>query len=139
MFDIGWTELVVVAIVALVAIGPKELPAILKTVGGWIARARGMAREFQAGVDEILRDADVEKYRQKAQELAMLHPETALRSMLDPKDQLREIAADSLDHEKGGEAAERKPADNSPASAGNPNAGNPNAGNPNAGNPNAGN
>lgn len=96
MFEIGWTEMVVVAIVALVAIGPKELPAILKTVGGWIARARSMAREFQSGVDEILREAEVEKYRQKAQDLALLHPETALQSMLDPKDQLRSLGADPL-------------------------------------------
>lgn len=89
MFDIGWSELVVIAVVALVVIGPKELPMVLKTVGGWLARARAMAREFQSGVDDILREAEVEKYRKQAEDLAMLHPETALRSILDPETGVR--------------------------------------------------
>lgn len=89
MFDIGWSELVVIAVVALVVIGPKELPMVLKTVGGWMARARAMAREFQSGVDDILRESEIEKYRKQAQDLAMLHPETALRSILDPDSGVR--------------------------------------------------
>ena len=47
MFDIGWSELVVIAVVALIAIGPKELPGVLRMVGQWMAKARKMAGEFQ--------------------------------------------------------------------------------------------
>ncbi|HEY3030120.1 MAG TPA: Sec-independent protein translocase protein TatB, partial [Bradyrhizobium sp.] len=47
MFDIGWSELVVIAVVALIAIGPKELPGVLRLVGQWMGKARKMAAEFQ--------------------------------------------------------------------------------------------
>ena len=47
MFDIGWSELVVIAVVALIAIGPKELPGVLRMVGQWMGKARKMASEFQ--------------------------------------------------------------------------------------------
>jgi len=47
MFDIGWSEFAVIAVVALIAIGPKELPGVLRMVGQWVAKARKMAGEFQ--------------------------------------------------------------------------------------------
>ena len=53
MFDIGWSEMAIIAVVALVVIGPKELPNALKTVAYWMTQARKMAREFQSGVDEM--------------------------------------------------------------------------------------
>src|SRR6266850_1371754 len=52
MFDIGWSELVVIAVVALIAIGPKELPGVLRMVGQWMGKARKMAAEFQGEVKE---------------------------------------------------------------------------------------
>src|SRR5205814_10538344 len=59
MFDIGWSELVVIAVVALVAIGPKELPGVLRTVGQWIGKARKLAGEFQGQFREAMRDAEM--------------------------------------------------------------------------------
>ena len=47
MFDIGWPEMAVVAVIALIIIGPKDLPRIMRWVGGWAGKARGMARQFQ--------------------------------------------------------------------------------------------
>ena len=58
MFDIGWSELVVIAVVALVAIGPKELPGVLRTVGQWIGKARKLAGEFQGQFREAMREAE---------------------------------------------------------------------------------
>ncbi|MCC7045765.1 MAG: twin-arginine translocase subunit TatB [Alphaproteobacteria bacterium] len=58
MFDIGWSELAVIAAVAIVVIGPKDLPLALKTVGQWVAKARSLAREFQGSVDEMIREAE---------------------------------------------------------------------------------
>ena len=59
MFDIGWSELVIIAAVALIAIGPKELPRVLRMVGQWIGKARKMAAEFQGQFQEAMREAEV--------------------------------------------------------------------------------
>ena len=59
MFDIGWSELVVIAVVALIAIGPKELPGVLRMVGQWMGKARRMAAEFQGQFQEAMREAEM--------------------------------------------------------------------------------
>jgi sec-independent protein translocase protein TatB len=59
MFDIGWSEFAVIAVVALIAIGPKELPGVLRMVGQWVAKARKMASEFQGQFQEAMREAEM--------------------------------------------------------------------------------
>ncbi|UGV26850.1 twin-arginine translocase subunit TatB [Rhodopseudomonas boonkerdii] len=59
MFDIGWSELVVIGVVALIAIGPKELPGVLRMVGQWMGKARRMAAEFQGQFNEAMREAEM--------------------------------------------------------------------------------
>ncbi|MBW7968711.1 Sec-independent protein translocase protein TatB [Bradyrhizobium sp. BR 10289] len=59
MFDIGWSELVLIGVVALIAIGPKELPGVLRMVGQWMAKARKMAAEFQGQFQEAMREAEM--------------------------------------------------------------------------------
>ena len=59
MFDIGWSELVVIAVVALIAIGPKELPGVLRMVGQWMGKARKMAADFQGQFQEAMREAEM--------------------------------------------------------------------------------
>jgi len=59
MFDIGWSELLVIAVVALIAIGPKELPGVLRMVGQWAGKARRMAAEFQGQFNEAMREAEM--------------------------------------------------------------------------------
>lgn len=63
MFDIGWTEMMVIAMLALIIIGPKDLPGTLRTVGQWVRKARSLAREFQSGVDEMVREAELDEAR----------------------------------------------------------------------------
>jgi sec-independent protein translocase protein TatB len=65
MFDIAPTELLIVAIVALVVIGPKDLPRFMRTVGHWVAKARGTARHFRAGIATMVREAELEEMEQK--------------------------------------------------------------------------
>ena len=65
MFDIGPSELLLCAIVALVVIGPKDLPRVLRTVGQWVGRARGMARHFRTGIDSMIREAELEEMQKK--------------------------------------------------------------------------
>src|SRR5260370_24508697 len=59
MFDMGWSEFVVIAVVALIAIGPKELPGVLRMVGQWMGKARKMAAEFQGQFQEAMREAEM--------------------------------------------------------------------------------
>src|SRR5690242_21301735 len=59
MFDIGWSEFVVIGVVALIAIGPKELPGVLRTVGQYMGKVRRMASEFQGQFQEALREAEM--------------------------------------------------------------------------------
>ena len=59
MFDIGWSELVVIAVVALIAIGPKELPGVLRMVGQWMGKARKMAAEYQGQFQEAMREGEM--------------------------------------------------------------------------------
>lgn len=65
MLDIAPTELLLVALVALVVIGPKDLPRVLRVVGQWVGRARGVARQFRSGFDEMVRQAEFEEIEKK--------------------------------------------------------------------------
>ena len=65
MFNVDPSELMLLAAVALVVIGPKDLPRAMRFVGQWVARARGMARHFRMGVDEIIRSAELEEMQKK--------------------------------------------------------------------------
>ena len=70
MFDIGWSEMVVIGVVALVAIGPKQLPGALRTAGHWVGRARRMASDFQSQFQEALREADVAEMKKQFDDAA---------------------------------------------------------------------
>ena len=70
MFDIGWGELLVIGIVALVAIGPKELPGALRTLGHWLTKIRRMASEFQGQFQEAMREAELADLKKEVDEMA---------------------------------------------------------------------
>lgn len=67
--EIGATELLVIAVVALIVVGPKDLPLLLRKVGQWVARARGMANEFRASFDEMARQSELDELRREVQAL----------------------------------------------------------------------
>ncbi|MGL9617468.1 Sec-independent protein translocase protein TatB [Bradyrhizobium sp. U531] len=96
MFDIGWSELVLIGVVALIAIGPKELPGVLRMVGQWMAKARKMAAEFQGQFQEAMREAemaDLKKSFDEVKEAATgFNPLTSLQK--DVSDALRVDALD---------------------------------------------
>lgn len=72
MFDIGWSELLVIGIVALVVIGPKDLPQAFRVVGQWVSKARGLAREFQTHVDDMMREADVQDMKREFRDMTRM-------------------------------------------------------------------
>ena len=68
MFGVDTSELLIVAILALIFIGPKELPTAMRTVGRWIGKVRGMARQFTSGFEEVVREAELEEMERKWRE-----------------------------------------------------------------------
>jgi len=68
VFDIGWQELFIIGLVAIIVIGPKELPRVLRTVTLGIRKVRGMARDFQDGLEELAREADLQELRKEIEE-----------------------------------------------------------------------
>jgi sec-independent protein translocase protein TatB len=65
MFGVDTTELLIVAVLALLFIGPKELPAAMRTVGRWVGKVRGMARQFTSGFEDVVREAELEEMEKK--------------------------------------------------------------------------
>ena len=70
MFGLNWGEIVVIGIVALIAIGPKELPTVLRTVGQWTGKMRRMANEFQSQFQEALREAEMTDLQKHAEDIS---------------------------------------------------------------------
>jgi len=70
MFDIGWSELLLIGVVALIAIGPKELPGALRTLGQWMGKVRRMASEFQNQFHEAMREAELADLKKEVDEMA---------------------------------------------------------------------
>lgn len=63
MLDMGWTEILVIGVVALIVVGPKDLPRMMRTVGQYAGKLRGMAREFQRSMDDAAREADLAEFK----------------------------------------------------------------------------
>ncbi len=81
MFD-SWGELLIIAVVALVVVGPKELPQLLRTLGQWVGKARRMAGEFQSQVNEAIREAELDDVKKSVDDLRSLSPKNIIASQL---------------------------------------------------------
>lgn len=97
MFDIGWTELAIVALIALLVIGPKELPATMRMIAGWIGKIRGLAREFQGGLDDMMRETELDKLKEQAQGVMHGDLDGVVENTIDPGGSIR----DELDYGAG--------------------------------------
>src|SRR3954470_3436610 len=78
MFGVDSTEFLIVAVLALIFIGPKDLPKVMRTVGYWVGRVRGMARHFTSGIENMVREAELEEmektWREENERIMRLHP-----------------------------------------------------------------
>jgi sec-independent protein translocase protein TatB len=90
MFDFAWSELMVIGAVALVVIGPKDLPKALKTAGVLVRRARGMAREFQNSIDDMIREAELEDVRKTVQDATRFDLDKTIHNAIDPEGTLKQ-------------------------------------------------
>ena len=89
-FDIGWPELMLIGVVALVVIGPKDLPAALRVAGFWLRKARMLSREFQSSVEQMIRDAELDEIRQDLKKATEFDIEKEFHNTIDPKGELAE-------------------------------------------------
>jgi len=126
MLDIGWQELFIVGILAILVIGPKDLPRALRTVMNAIKKLRGISREFQSGVDEMVREADLDDLKKELNKVKdgdlkkrlsdAVDPDGDLKKELDMKDvqqDLDKIAKDAT-KEDPVPATESKPTESKP-------------------------
>ena len=98
MFDFAWSEFALIAVVALIAIGPKDMPVAIRAVTTWIKKARRMAAEFQTHVDEMVRDADLHEVRESINEIRNFDIKGEFERTVDPDGSLRqEFASNPLE------------------------------------------
>jgi sec-independent protein translocase protein TatB len=94
MFDIGWTEMALIAVVAVIVIGPKELPKVMRELGTWVARARGMSRVFMDQLEEMSRQSGIDEVRKEAEALRRLNPAREIEKTIDPEGVIARQAAE---------------------------------------------
>jgi sec-independent protein translocase protein TatB len=87
MFDIGWVEMMIVVVVMVVVIGPKDLPVVLHTMGKWIARVRAMARSFQDSIEEMAGEAGLDQMRDEVQSIRDYSLEDEIEKAIDSEDE----------------------------------------------------
>lgn len=109
MFDIGWSEMAVIAFIALIVIGPKDLPRTMKTVAHWMRKARSLTREFQSGIDDMVREAELEDARKALDDTRRGNLQRTISNAIDPDDELAGEVRD-VEREARREAAAGKPA-----------------------------
>lgn len=101
MFDIGWQEIFVIAVLALIVVGPKDLPQAIRTISTWIRKARGMARDFQSGVNDMVREAELDGIKDQLTKPGDL--KKAITDTVDPGGELsKSLTLDEADEKKLG-------------------------------------
>lgn len=131
MFDLGWSEMAIILLVALIVIGPKDLPRVARTMGQWVRKGRALARDFQNSLEDMAREAELDDVKRDIEKAGRtdlkksvektIDPEGDLGRAFDPKDtgkkrpsqkatRAREGTADEAGNQTDGSAqAERGP------------------------------
>ena len=89
-FDFGMSELLLIGVVALIFIGPKDLPKALRVAGYWVRKARSLSREFQSSVEQMIREAELDEMRQELKKATEIDLEKQFRQTIDPTGSLAE-------------------------------------------------
>jgi sec-independent protein translocase protein TatB len=84
MLDIGWPELAIIALITIIVVGPKEIPRVLRTVTQIMRKVRGMASEFQSGIDELAREAELDDLKKDIEKTASRDLAGDLEKSIDP-------------------------------------------------------
>lgn len=98
MFDIGWTEMLVIAVVMIVVVGPKDLPKMLRTFGKTTGKLRAMAGDFQKQFNEALKEAELDDVKKSVDALRSLNPASEIRKQLNPFEQAAADVRSGIDN-----------------------------------------
>lgn len=110
MFNFGWGEIVLIGMVALIAIGPKELPTVLRSVGQMMAKVRRMASEFQGQFQEALREAEIADLKKQAEDLtSSVKDKVTDFTRIDPLAETRNDIEKAFDEPSGATATDPAP------------------------------
>jgi sec-independent protein translocase protein TatB len=90
LFDLSMTELMLIGAVALVVIGPKDLPKALRVAGYWVRKARTLSREFHSSVEQMIREAELDEMRQELKKATEIDLEKEFQHTIDPTGSLAE-------------------------------------------------
>ncbi|MBV1887270.1 MAG: Sec-independent protein translocase protein TatB [Parvibaculaceae bacterium] len=82
MFDIGWSEILVLAVLAIIVVGPKDLPIMLRNIGRYTAKMRSMAREFQDGISDMARETELNDLRDLKKNLSKISPTQQVKKLV---------------------------------------------------------
>src|SRR5437660_1517899 len=115
MFDLGWGKIIIIAVIALIVIGPKELPAVLRTVGQWMSKIRRMAAEFQGQFQEAMREAEMGDLKKQVDAIADATRD--IGSGFNPLDSTRKEIEAAMAEKPAAEAASAMPASEPAATA----------------------
>ena len=96
MFDIGWQEIIILMLIALIVVGPKDLPRIVKTAGQWMGKARGYARDFQRTIEEAADATEIDAVKKEIDE-ANRELNTARRDVNEGADAVKRDVTESTD------------------------------------------
>jgi sec-independent protein translocase protein TatB len=90
LFDLNWSEILLIGTVALVFIGPKDLPKVMRVAGYWMRKARTMSREFQSSIDQMIREAELEEVREDLKKATEFDLNKEFHNTIDPTGSLSE-------------------------------------------------
>ena len=90
LLDFGWSELMLIGVVALIVIGPKDLPKALRVAGFWVRKARTLSREFQSSIEQMVREAELDEMRQELKKATEIDLEKEFHQAVDPTGSLAE-------------------------------------------------
>ena len=114
MLDIGWVELSIIALITILVVGPKEIPRVLRTVTQIMRKVRGMASEFQSGIDELAREAELDDLKKDIEKTASKDFASELENTIDPTGEVTESVREietSLKDDLDGDSATKNVAE----------------------------
>jgi sec-independent protein translocase protein TatB len=88
MFDFGWAEMAVIMLIALIVIGPKDLPKVARTVGRWVAKGRALAREFQNQIEDMARETELDEVKREIERAGRTDLKRTVAKTIDPEGDL---------------------------------------------------
>lgn len=120
MFDIGWSEMAIIFLVALIVIGPRDLPRVARTMGQWVRKARRLARDFQNSLEDMAREAELDKVKNEIERAGRTDVKKSVEKTIDPEGDLGRAfdpAASTGKRRAAGAEAEPRAGGDQPADA----------------------